>query len=391
MEGKSGDLELYIHIPFCVRKCGYCDFLSFPSDASAREQYARGLTEEIKAVSALMAGREREVSSIYLGGGTPSVMEPQYLESIMEALGEGFTVQEGAEISMECNPGTVTGKSLAAFRNLGINRLSFGLQSADDSELRCLGRIHTFDQFLENFWEARKAGFSNINVDLMSGLPNQTLQGYERTLQAVVRLEPEHISAYSLILEEGTPFYQTYQSAEAAASLPDEDTERQLYWTGREFLEKEGYVCYEISNFAKPGKECRHNVGYWTGREYIGLGLGASSLLDGYRFRNTVHMEEYLTNAPDPQAIRSVEETVTLGRAMEEFAFLGLRMSEGLDETVFQRRFGRPFENIYGQTAQRLVTLGLLCREGTKLRLTHRGIDVSNLVMAEFLLESDIP
>lgn len=379
------DLELYLHIPFCMQKCAYCDFLSFVSGKEAQKQYTDALIQEIRA-----SGQgNRPVSSIYIGGGTPSVLEPRWLEDVMEAVMRNFSVAGDAEISMECNPGTVTQEKLTAYRRMGINRISFGLQSSHDGELKRLGRIHTWREFLESYRLAGKAGFNHVNVDVMSGLPGQTADGYLDTLKQVVDLEPEHISAYSLILEEGTPFYQRYYNTPLEKELPDEDTEREMYWRGREFLESHGYHCYEISNYSRRGRECRHNIGYWTGKEYLGLGLGAASFLFGKRFHNTDSMERYLSLAKTPDQIRVEEETVTKRRAMEEFVFLGLRMSEGIDTAEFERRFGCAFDRIYRHVYPRLLDIGVLEEREGRLFLTKKGIDVSNPVLAEFLLDGE--
>lgn len=381
------DLELYLHIPFCMKKCAYCDFLSFVSGRESQRAYKEALIREIGA--SRMEGRP--VTSIYIGGGTPSVLEEDLLSEVMEAVRTNFFITPDAEISMECNPGTVTEKKLRAYRMAGINRISFGLQSAHDGELKSLGRIHTWEEFLESYHLARKIGFANINVDVMSGLPGQTVEGYLDTLRDVVRLGPEHISAYSLILEEGTPFYQMYYDTER--ELPDEDTERAMYWQGRRFLEAAGYGCYEISNYSRPSWECRHNIGYWTGKEYLGLGLGAASFLDQTRFRNTdsmeAYLEAYLKSAGGRGATRIDEERVTKKRAMEEFAFLGLRMTEGMDTKAFEVRFGCSYWSVYREVTDRFLAMGLLSNREGRVALTEAGVDVSNQIMAEFLLDGE--
>ena len=283
-------LELYIHIPFCVRKCAYCDFLSFPSGEEERERYVERLTEEIEEAGAVSEGYV--ATAIFFGGGTPSVLTPKQTERILNAVKKSFYVAEDAEITTEVNPGTADRKKLEAWRQAGINRLSFGLQSTETRELQYLGRIHTMEDFLESYRAAREAGFENINIDLMSALPGQTVSSWEKTLRTVVSLQPEHISAYSLIIEEGTPFCQLFgEDGDAAEEkkrrqslgipeLPDEDAERRMYYDTERILGEAGYHRYEISNYAKPGYECRHNKGYWTGTEYLGLGLGASSYIN---------------------------------------------------------------------------------------------------------------
>lgn len=378
-------LELYLHIPFCLKKCAYCDFLSFQGEKEMRQKYVEALIREIEAVSS----KKYLISSIYLGGGTPSILSGEQIQKVMDAMRDTFHILPSAEISMECNPGTVTEEKLLSYRRGGINRISFGLQSAHDDELKKLGRIHTWETFLESYQLARKTGFTNINVDVMSGLPQQTVERYLDTLKSVVDLSPEHISAYSLILEEGTPFYQRYYETDREEELPDEETERRMYWKGRQLLEKYGYHCYEISNYAKTSKACIHNIGYWTGREYLGMGLGASSLFLGKRFHNTNSMEEYLSWADQPNKIRVEEACMTKKRAMEEFAFLGLRMTKGINTAEFNRRFGCTFQSVYGDVTERFLNLGFLAKGEGNIYLTDQGIDVSNQIMAEFLLDGD--
>lgn len=378
-------LELYLHIPFCLKKCAYCDFLSFQGGKEVQEKYVNALIREIEAVGS----KNLIVSSIYLGGGTPSTLSGEQIGRVMECVMDTFCILPSAEISMECNPGTVTEEKLLAYRSGGVNRISFGLQSAHNDELKKLGRIHTWETFLESFQLARKMGYTNINVDVMSGLPEQTVDQYLDTLKRVVDLKPEHISAYSLILEEGTPFYQIYYDTAMEEKLPDEETERRMYWKGRQLLEEYGYHCYEISNYAKPSKACIHNIGYWTGREYLGMGLGASSLFLGKRFHNTSSMDTYLTWADQPKKIRVEEACMTKKRAMEEFAFLGLRLTEGINTVEFERRFGCMFQSVYGKVTERFLNLGFLVERKGKICLTNRGIDVSNQIMAEFLMDGE--
>lgn len=370
-------LELYIHIPFCVRKCQYCDFLSGPSDPAGQHRYVEALRREIEAADA----DHYEVVSIFLGGGTPSLLETEDITSIMRAVRDKFHICADAEITIEANPGTADWQKLRTYRELGINRLSLGLQSTDEEELRCLGRIHTYEEFLESYRQAREAGFSNINVDLMFAIPGQTAEGWRQHLHQVAKLRPEHISAYSLIIEEGTPF------AEKELDLPDEDTEYQMYEDTADILKEYGYHQYEISNYAKDGYECRHNVGYWKRTEYLGLGLGAASLYRGLRFFNTRDMEEYLTDSADPQKIRKEAAVLSVKEQMEESAFLGLRMTEGISETDFRKNFGSDLMEIYGDVLQKYERTGFLEHAGTRWRFTRKGIHVSNHILAEFLLD----
>ena len=289
------DLELYIHIPFCIKKCNYCDFLSFPSSAEDREEYIRCLVKEIEktgiVLNDILNNKDTyQVRSIFIGGGTPSLLSGNQIKNIMQVVQKYFLIKEEAEITMEANPGTLTKKNLSAYKDAGINRLSMGLQSADNSCLYLLGRIHTWEEFLKNYELARKAGFENINIDLMSGLPGQTMSIYKKTLEKVMALRPEHISAYSLILEEGTPFYE---SKEIHKKIPNEEADREMYQFTKEILAENGYDRYEISNYALKGKECIHNLGYWSGVPYIGFGLGASSYFEGTRFSNERNLEHY--------------------------------------------------------------------------------------------------
>ncbi|RGZ01795.1 radical SAM family heme chaperone HemW [Clostridium sp. AM58-1XD] len=381
-------LELYIHIPFCARKCEYCDFLSFVTPAAAHRAYADKLIEEIRAESAGL--REYEVSSIFIGGGTPSVLPSECIVQILAAVWDNYDVMKTAEITIEANPGTLTQPKLADYRLAGINRISLGLQSADDWELRVLGRIHTYDEFLKSYQRVRLAGFDNVNVDLMSALPGQTVESWEKTLKKVLMLKPEHISAYSLIVEEGTPFYEIYGKGENAyPPLPDEETERQMYYLTKEILARYGYQRYEISNYAKPGKECRHNIGYWTGVDYIGLGLGASSYVSGYRFCKENDLRTYLdtsTKKGFPGCLYQDISFLDTKEKMEEFMFLGLRMMEGVSGSEFASRFGQNMWNVYGQQINKLRDEGLLEVREPRIWLTDRGIDVSNYALSEFIL-----
>lgn len=378
------ELELYVHIPFCVSKCGYCDFLSAPADLGTQQAYVKALVTEIKA-RAVSLSRYR-VRTVFFGGGTPSLLPGDLLGQILAAIRQAFELFVDAEITIEANPGTFDEEKLRAYRNMGINRMSIGLQSADDRELKLLGRIHTYGQFETGYRLARAVGFTNISVDLMSALPEQTEKSWETTLNRVIDLGPEHISAYSLIIEEGTPFYELY-TGPGEYKLPDEDAERRMYYRTRELLTSAGYCRYEISNYAKPGYESRHNSGYWTGVEYLGLGLGASSYMENTRFSNTRDLKEYLENSENPAKIQREFHLQTEQDSMEEFMFLGLRMTKGIDTREFGKRFGRTIDSVYGEVLIRLAGQGLIAGNGERLWLTDYGIDVSNTVLAEFLLD----
>lgn len=370
-------MEIYVHIPFCIKKCDYCDFLSGPSGPKEQADYVDALLEEINAAE---EGKGRSVSSVFIGGGTPSVLDERFIGEILNHIRRKFQIADHAEITIEVNPGTADRNKLQAYRTYGINRLSIGLQSPDDRELKILGRIHNYEQFLETYRSAREAGFDNINIDLMSAIPEQTYEDWEKNLRTVAELSPEHISAYSLIVEEGTPFW------ERELDLPDEDTEYRMYEDTAAILGEYGFHQYEISNYAKKGLECRHNKGYWQRTDYLGLGLGASSLVDHVRFFNTDNMEEYLRNSAFPEKIRCDRETLTEADEMAEFMFLGLRMTEGVSVREFEEYFGKNMESIYGEVLKKHFALGMLKKKNDRIFLTRRGIHVSNGVMADFLL-----
>lgn len=376
----SGGMELYLHMPFCVRKCAYCDFLSFPSGAKTQRMYVKRLMEDIGVMGKRYG--EIPVETIFIGGGTPSVPDSGLIVEIMEHVRHAFHVADGAEISMEANPGTVTREKLTDYRKAGINRLSFGLQSANDRELKLLGRIHTWAEFLESFTLARECGFANLNIDLMSALPGQTCESWKETLSRVTDLDPEHISAYSLIIEEGTPFGERYGSEEGRKLLPDEDSEREMYHETKRFLKDCGYERYEISNYAKPGRECRHNIGYWTGVPYLGLGLGASSYLDGCRFSVNPDMKQYFEEKP---GMFTDIEKLTKKDMEEEFFYVGLRMTAGVSLSEFERRFGISAKEVYPGLMETFVKEKAARFEGDRFVLTDYGLDVSNYIMAQFL------
>ena len=379
------ELGIYVHIPFCVRKCAYCDFLSFPAGRQMQEEYFRSLRREIASFE--KAG-EYEAVSVYFGGGTPSLPPSGEITQTLDVIRRTFSVRERAEITIECNPGTLDEEKLSKYRRAGFNRLSIGLQSADDALLRALGRIHTWEKFLEEYMLARRSGFENISIDLMYGLPGQTLDSWEETLEKVTALSPEHLSAYSLIIEEGTPFWDRYHEDDETRRrgdrplfLPDEDTELRMAEMLEISLRKIDMHRYEISNYAKPSRESRHNTGYWLRREYAGFGLGASGQTGKTRYRNTTDIAGYLKDS----ACR--EETLTLTRADEiaETMILGLRMTEGVDLMRFEKTFSERAEDLYKEEIEKFRQAGLLELSDDHLRLTRRGLDVSNLVMSSFL------
>lgn len=381
-------LELYIHIPFCAKKCDYCDFLSGPASEMVSHGYVEQLIEEIKCQGKACQGYG--VVTVFIGGGTPSILRAGEIQAIMETVRKSFFVEAAAEITIEVNPGTVTREKLAVYQACGINRISIGLQSANDQELKNLGRIHTYDEFLKTYQRVRVAGFANVSVDLMSALPGQTLASWKFTLKKVAMLKPEHISAYSLMIEEGTPFYKRYHGRPEL--LPGEDEEREMYYMTKAFLREQGYERYEISNYARPGRECRHNIGYWTGVEYLGLGLGASSYFGGCRFRNEANLDRYRKIRMQDD-IGDVNEKLHLDRAeltdkdkMEEFMFLGLRLMRGVSGSEFLRRFDQNMWNVYGGVLKKLEENHLIVVESPVVRLSEFGIDISNYVLSEFIL-----
>ena len=411
---RRNTLSLYIHIPFCVKKCNYCDFLSMPADEKTQRKYVEMLLKEIKQEGTFY--QDYRVNTVFFGGGTPTALKTDWLIEILKAVRESFCFCNAdgggsgfreAEITIECNPGTVEFEDLCELRKAGFNRLSIGLQSADNGELALLGRIHTWETFFKTYENARKAGFDNINIDLMSALPGQTLLSYQQTLEKVLTLEPEHISAYSLIIEEGTPFYEIYGEENIDAEnppvnqLPDEETERAMYDLTEKLLMEKGYFRYEISNYAKKGKECRHNIVYWQRGNYLGLGLGSASLVDNVRFHKEDELEfylkymgrlkeeetgyefqqqKYLSGAYQEQNVLSEKEQ------MEEFMFLGLRMMDGVKKADFRQQFQKDMDVLYGKVLQRLEKQGMIKQTQDTVMLTARGIDVSNVVLAEFLL-----
>lgn len=396
------ELSIYLHIPFCVRKCLYCDFLSAPAGKEEIERYVNLLLREIKEQSIFYG--DHRVISIFLGGGTPSLLAAADVERILGKIRQCYSVAADAEITIECNPGTVTADKLHHYITSGINRLSVGLQSAEDEELARIGRIHSYRDFLESYRLAREAGFGNINVDLMAALPGQSVDSYRRTLERVTALSPEHISAYSLILEEGTQLYVNQSSY----TFPTEEEDREMYEFTGKYLEEAGYRRYEISNYAREGFACRHNQVYWRRGDYAGFGLGASSMVGNVRWKNPEKYTSYaayvkqMEKREDTPEART-EETTAARRArmeqagaeevqvlavseqMEEFMFLGLRLTEGVNVEEFQSMFGKSLEEVYGEPIASFEAQGLLERKGRTLALTPRGIDVSNVVFAAFL------
>ena len=397
-------LGLYIHIPFCVSKCAYCDFLSFPVNRNRQpesllspdmvSQYVMALQKEIRNYQS-KEFETYQIGTIFMGGGTPSILTGREIEGIFQVLQGNFSMAKDVEISIEVNPGTVTKEKVKAWKDVGFNRLSLGLQSANDNELKTLGRGHTFQQFQETYTMVREAGFSNINIDLISGIPGQTLDGYRKTLKEVAVCNPEHISSYSLIIEEETPFGKLYGEKEGlecsenkkVLSLPSEDVDWAMYQQTEALLTSLGYRRYEISNYAKEGFACRHNRGYWEREEYLGIGLGAASLLKDIRLRNVEEMTTYLERIRQGESVRADTQTeiLSMKEQMNEFLFLGLRQIRGVSKTRFQDCFGKNMLEVYEQQLAKLKMAGLLVEEADNVRLTKQGIDFSNQVFVEFI------
>lgn len=391
MKTNKKPLSIYLHIPFCVRKCYYCDFLSVPAEEAVWKRYVDCLITEIQAEAPKYT--DYEVQTLFIGGGTPSLLTTELITKLLVCVKGCFDLAEGAEITIEVNPGTVNEQKLMAYRACGINRLSIGLQSAQNKELQLLGRIHTYETFEKTYYDAIKFGFNNINIDLMSAIPGQTVQSYRDTLQRVLSLSPQpsHISAYSLIIEEGTPFFEN------TPDLPDEEADREMYKITDDILKECGFARYEISNYAKSGYACRHNIVYWRRGDYVGFGIGAASLVCNVRFCNEsdldVYMagwEQYRHSNKKPDLVRDKQE-LSINGQIEEFMFLGLRMTEGVSIEGFEALFGKSIYEVYPGIIERLLGQELLVlKEGTndndtRLALSSFGLDVSNVVMAEFL------
>ena len=365
-------LGLYVHIPYCVRKCNYCDFCSLPNGrGEVPDEYIRALCDEIRSYK----GRAYDsLDTVYFGGGTPSLLSPEQLERVMSAARESFVIKPDAEITFEANPGTLTKEKAVAFRRLGFNRVSLGLQSIHENEMKKLGRIHTYQEFLDTFSILREVGFDNISVDLMYGIPHQTKASFAKTLEAIVALRPEHISAYGLIVEEGTPFYD-----DDDLMLPELDEECDMYELAAAYLRDAGYEHYEISNYARPGYRSRHNTLYWRFGEYIGVGAAAHSFLGSRRFYNTDSVGEYIMGAG-----RAIAEDDELDLAYE-YAMLGLRLSEGFSLDEYERLFSVSFTEGKEGIISRLEREGLLTLSDGRISLTERGFYLSNSILVEIL------
>lgn len=377
------ELGLYVHIPFCVKKCGYCDFLSWCGTSEEKETYVQALLKEIESYREFARGYR--VSTVFVGGGTPSVLEAGQMERVLGNIQEVFELEKKPEITLEMNPGTVTEEKLQCYKENGVNRLSIGLQSVKNEKLEVLGRSHSYEEFLESYELARKAGFTNISVDLISSIPGQKLEEWKEELAALSALSPEHISVYQLIIEAETPFYEKY--AEHEELLPDEEESREIYlWTGS-FLKEQGYEQYEISNYAKPGKESRHNLKYWERGDYLGLGLGAASMVRNIRMSNTKDMKTYLERCGQPKTMREDVQFLEEARQMEEFMFLGLRKTRGVSRKEFRRIFGQEMDMVYEKALHKCLENGMLKEHKDRVYLSEEGVLLSNAVLSEFLFD----
>lgn len=375
----KNEIGIYVHIPFCKKKCDYCDFISYCNKDNLIEKYVEAMKKEIESQNI-----KPEITTIYIGGGTPSYIDSKYIIQIMNKIKEK-NVSPNAEITIEVNPGTVTMEKLEDYRSCGINRISIGLQSTNDTLLKEIGRIHDFKQFLETYKMAKKVGFKNINVDLMLGLPNQRIKDLKESLEQILKLKPKHISVYSLIVEDGTPIANKIEKGEL--QLPDEELERNMYWFVKNTLELNGYKHYEISNFAKKGYESKHNLNCWNQKEYIGIGVAAHSYRDITRYSNTENIEEYIKNVNNEEFNKNkiIHEVQKEDDAKKEFMLLGLRKIDGIKISDFKNKFGDNPIYLYRNELKKLIDEKLLIIDNNDIRLSNKGIDLANLVWEEFV------
>lgn len=374
------NLGIYVHIPFCVKKCNYCDFNSFCASSEAQNIYTDSLVNEIKSFG---KAKKIKADSVFLGGGTPTLLSEENLEKIITAIKENITLLPDTEFTTECNPKTANLRKFRLLKDLGVNRLSLGVQSMDDKILKTLGRCHNLKDFMECYASARVAGFENINFDLMFAVPDQTEKIWHKTLKDAIKFEPDHISAYGLQLEEGTYFYEN----QGSYKFPDDDTNRRMYEFLVEFLKQKGYNRYEISNFSKKGFESRHNLKYWDLTEYVGFGLGSSSFFEGARYQNPEIMADYLDFADNFEPLWEKSEKESQNDLISEFMFLGLRLEKGVNNLDFKEKFGKSFFEIYKKEIDQNTKNGLLIKENNRIYLSKKGFDLANSVMSDFLLE----
>lgn len=374
-------IGLYLHIPFCIKKCNYCDFVSYSQSDEMIDAYTKALIREMKMYSGDLS--DYEVQTIFIGGGTPSILTPQKTHEITNEIFKCFNISDNVEFTIESNPGTLTNEKLQTYKNIGINRLSIGLQSFNNKILDFIGRIHSKEDFTQNFYLARNNGFENINIDLIYGLPNQTLSDWEETLKEIIKLNIEHVSAYSLKIEEGTVFKKLFD--ENRLELPDDEEDRKMYHLAIELLESYDIKQYEISNFSKPGYECKHNLIYWNNEEYVGLGVSAHSYLNKCRYSNENNINEYINCINSNHYPVKTKEIKDIEDEIAETVFLNLRLNKGLGIQYFKNRFNISIFEVYGDKIEKLVKLGLLSIDKNYIRLTSYGMDISNQVFIEFL------
>ena len=376
---ENQEIGIYVHIPFCQKKCDYCDFISYCGKDSIIPKYIEAVKKEIE-----LQKIKPQITTIYIGGGTPSYIDSKYIKEIMAEI-KKKNVIENAEITIEVNPGTVTKEKLEDYISCGINRISIGLQSTQDNLLQEIGRIHNFEQFLETYNLAKNVGFKNINVDLMLGLPNQRIKDLKESLEKIIKLKPKHISVYSLIVEDNTPIAKKIELHEL--ELPDEELERNMYWYVKNTLELNGYIHYEISNFAKKGYESKHNMNCWRQKEYIGIGVAAHSYRDITRYSNTINLEEYIRNVKSGNLERNriIHEIQKEDDTKKEFMLLGLRTIGGVKISDFKNKFGDNPIYLYRNELKKLSEEKLIAVDEDKIRLTNKGIDLANLVWEEFI------
>ena len=371
------EISLYVHIPFCKQKCLYCDFPSYAGKENLEDSYIDSLIKEIN-----LKCKGKIIKTLFIGGGTPSYLKEENLNNLLVCL-NSLKYKEDSEKTIECNPGTLTSEKLKIIKDNGINRISMGLQTTNNNLLKKIGRIHTMKEFEENYNRVREFEFNNINIDIMFGLPNQSVSDYKKSLEDIVKLNPEHISCYSLIIEQGTPFYN--MNEKGLLKLPTEDEEREMYNITKDILKSNGYHQYEISNYSKENKECEHNKIYWKLEEYIGVGVSASSYIDSNRIKNIDDIKEYINKINNKEAVEESIIKNSKKEDMEEFMFLGLRLIKGIDKNNFKRKFDKNIEDVYGDVINKNIKKGLIEDKDNYIYLTSKGVEVSNYVMSEFI------
>lgn len=374
-------VSIYIHIPFCKKKCNYCDFLSFANKENEIDSYLNALILEIKSYKNIL--KDNLIKTVFIGGGTPSILSTHHIQSLIDELYNNFKIYSNAEITIECNPESITKEKLIIYKRLGINRVSLGLQATENKYLEHLGRIHSYSQFYKSYHTLRELGYDNINVDLMFGLPNQSLFEWKKTIKEIIKLDVEHISTYGLIIEEGTPYYNAFHQKKW--DLPSDEEERNMYWYANEELCNNGYEHYEISNYSKKGYSCKHNLVYWTLGQYIGMGIGAASFYNGFRMENVKNINDYINFKGDLKRIITSKHFSSIKELKEEFIFLGLRLINGISKEDYFNKFHDTLNSDYNEIIKNLIKDKLLIEKNNHLHLTKKGIDISNYVLAKFI------